>query len=207
MSNAEWTDEGQVEAKKKRVPSWVWWGCGSGCLLATIAIGGMAFFGARLVRESMDPEKQWPRLQRVMAFEERPPGLEIELGLSLGADQFHLVDSEQGLRATLIEFPPSSHSEYEQFLDPEIGTPFGLGQPVEPESGTLLVQGREVRCLRFARIKPEGEGNNQGAGIRIDLTGERLKPRTLELRSSRAERIDDALVAEFLTPFDVWKEQ
>lgn len=207
MSDAGWTEEGQAQPRKKGVPSWVWWGCGGGCLLATLAIAAAAFFGVRLVREGLDPEKQWPRLQRVLAFDERPAGLEIELGLSLGVDMFHVVDSTRGLRATLVEFPSASSTEFDQFLEADVGAPFGLGQPVDPEPGTLLVQGREVRCLRFVRVKPEDADSNQGAGIRIDLTGERAKPRTLELRRGGALRIDDALVAEFLAPFDVWKEE
>ena len=206
-ADASWGDEGRAEApRKRRIPAWVWWGCGGGCLFLTLVVVALVVMGARIFKESTDPEKQWPRLAEVLAFDQRPEGLELQFGLGIGADQFHLLDREKGLRATLIEYPPSATSHYDQLMDPDFEMPMGFGQVVEPESGALAVQGREVRCLRFARVEPEPAGQG-GAGIRVDLTGTRTKPRTLELRRlSGAQRIEDAEVAAFLAPFDVWRE-
>jgi len=232
MAEADWGDEGSAERpRKKRIPSWVWWGCGGGCLFLTLIVIALVVMGARLFKESTDPEKQWPRLAEVLAYDQRPAGIEIEFGLGIGADQFHLVDREKCLRATLIEYPSSASSEYDRLMDPDFELPMGLGQLVEPVSGKLVVQGREVPCLRFSRVKPEPA--EQGAGIRIDLTGTRKKPRTLELRRyegpvldirrsdqrtsedpstveprrrDRAQPIEDAEVEAFLAPFDVWRE-
>lgn len=207
MADADWGDEGGAERpKKKRVPSWVWWGCGGGCLLLTLIVIALVVFTTRLVREGMDPEKQWPRLAQVLAFDQRPAGIELQFGLGFGADQFHLYDAAKGLRATVIEYPSSASSEYDQLMDPEFELPMGLAKLVEPEKGTLVVQGREVPCLRFARIQPEPAGEG-GPGVRVDLTGARQKPRTLELRHpGGAQRIEDAEVEAFLAPFDVWRE-
>jgi len=207
MADADWGDEGHAERpRKKRVPSWVWWGCGGGCLFLALVVIALVVLGSRLVRESIDPEKQWPRLAEVLAFDQRPSGIELQFGLGLGADQFHLFDREKGLRATLIEYPSSASDDYDQLMDPDFELPMGLGQVVEPESGMLVVQGREVPCLRFTRVQPE-PANEGGAGIRIDLTGTRKKPRTLELRRREGTpRIEDAEVEAFLAPFDVWRE-
>src|SRR5262245_50944811 len=102
-----WPQEGSATAKKRRIPTWAWWGCGGGCLFLTLGMIALVVLGARLVRESIDPEKQWPRLAEVLAFDERPPGIELTFGLGIGADQFHLIDREKGLGATLIEYPSS----------------------------------------------------------------------------------------------------
>lgn len=203
-TGTDWGEESAPRPPKKRIPSWVWWGCGGGCLLMTLIVIAVVVFAGRLIRESIDPEKQWPRLAEVLAFDSRPEGIEIQFGLGLGADQFHLVDETKGLRATLIEYPSSASKD--QFMDPNFELPMGIGRVLEPENGQLVVQGREVRCLRFARVKPE-PAEAGGAGIRVDLSGDREKPRTLELRRlGRGERIEDAEVEAFLAPFDVWRE-
>ena len=202
----EWGVAGEPAAKKRRVPKWVWWGCGGGCLLMSLTLIVVAIFAVRFFKEGMDPEKQWPRLGEVLAFEQRPSGLELQFGASLGADQFHLVDHAKGLQATLIEYPRAASGEHEKLLDPDFHPPLGFGQPLEPETGLLDVQGRPVRFLRYARLDPEPPGQGLGPGIRLDLTGDRPRPRTLELRSRNGQRIEDADVADFLAPFQVWKE-
>ena len=207
MSNEDWGDDGGAQAtRKKRVPTWVWGGCGGGCLFMTLIVVALVVLGTRLFKESTDPEKQWPRLAEVLAFDQRPAGIELQFGLDIGADQFHLLDREKGMRATLIEYPSSASAEYDQLMDPDFELPMGFGQVVEPESGKLMVQGHEASCLRFARVQPEPAGQG-GTGIRVDLTGTRKKPRTLELRRlSGTSRIEDAEVEAFLAPFDVWRE-
>ncbi len=206
-TSTDWGEEGgEARPKKKRIPSWVWWGCGGGCLFTTLIVIAVVVFASRVIRESIDPEKQWPRLAEVLAFDQRPAGIEMQFGLGLGADQFHLLDEAKGLRATLIEYPSSASSDYDQLMDPDFELPLGLGRLLEPESGKLVVQGHEVPCLRFTRVHPEPADAN-GVGIRVDLSGSRKKPRTLELRRrGGAERIEDAEVEAFLAPFDVWRE-
>jgi hypothetical protein len=34
MAESDWQDP--EAPRKRRVPSWVWWGCGGGCLLFTV---------------------------------------------------------------------------------------------------------------------------------------------------------------------------
>ncbi|NOT30855.1 MAG: hypothetical protein HOP15_10455 [Planctomycetes bacterium] len=207
MTDTDWGDEGgQARPKKKRIPTWAWWTCGGGCLLVTLVSASVAVFAVRLYREGRDPERQWPRLGEVLAFEERPAGIELKFGASVGASQFHLFDREKNLRATLVEYPSTAAADYKRIMDPDFSLPMGFGAPVDPERGTLVIQGREVPSLRFTRIKPEPEGQGFGPGVRLDLTGKRAKPRTLELRRPGPGRIEDAEVEAFLLPFEVWKE-
>ena len=204
-TEADWDNAEETPRKKRRIPSWVWWGFGGGCLTLTVA--GIAFgvFAARLLKEGMDPEKQWPRLAEVLPFDERPGSIDLHFGLGIGADQFHMVDREKGLRATVVQYHSSSSEEYGHLMDPDFELPMGFGRLEGPESGKLVVQGHEVPCLRFSRFNSGAEVDT-GAGIRVDLTGTRERPRTLELRRhAGAERIEDAEVEGFLAPFDVWR--
>ena len=207
MAEVEWSEEGEEPArKKKRVPTWVWWGCGGGCLLATLVAVALVVASVFAVRTATDPEKQWPRLGQVLAFDQRPADLELEFGMNFGAQQFHLVDHVHEIYATVTQYPGSGR-EYEQMLDPDFHGFAGLGAPADPEAGTLSIQGREVRTLRYSRIKPEPESDRgMGPGIRLDLTGEQGKPRLVELRRLGSDtRIEDAEVETFLVPFDVWR--
>ena len=205
MTDTSWGDEVSAEPAKRRVPSWVWWGCGGGCLLLTLIVGAMAVLGWRLVREGTDPEVQWPRLAEVLPHDQRPEGIELQFGSRVGVDQFRLHDPGKGLFATVTRFPAEAGSEID-LLDPGSDLPFGLAKLVEPEKGTLVVQGREVACVRFTRIQHE-PGSESGAGVRVDLSAPDQRPRTLELRRpvAASQRIDDAEVEAFLTPFDVWR--
>lgn len=206
MTEGEWGDEAEVAApKKRRFPGWLKWGCGCGCLLTTLLAITLSIVGYRFFREATDPALQWPRLREVLYFEERPEGLELEFGWSLGMDQFKLSDGK-GLGVTVTEYPRAGSADYEKLMDPDIHLPLDLGKPVDPERGALLVQGKEVPFLRFTRIKPEPEEGGLGAGIRLDLTAERRRPRTIELRRLGAVRVEDSEITTFLAPFDVWRE-
>jgi len=200
--NAEWEEEAPAPPPRKRFPAWAWWTCGGGCLLGILVLGSLLFFGMRFVREGRDPEKQWPRLAEVLAYEQRPEGIELEFGADLGLDLFQLRDTRHGLTGRVLQFPASARGEYSDLMDASAS--FGVGKPIDPQSGTLIVQGQEVPCLRFARLDPDPE--DLGSGIRVDLTGERARPRLLELRSKSAERIEDAAVEAFLEGFQVWKD-
>jgi hypothetical protein len=203
----DWGDGGGGAPKKRRVPKWLWWGCGGGCLLMVLAVVAVVIFATRIYREGVDPEKQWPRLGEVLAFEERPAGLELKFGARvMGSEQYHLVDPAKGLQATLIEYPAGASGEHGKLFDAEFQPPLGFGRPIEPEPGELTVQGKAVRCLRYARLDPVPPAESSGPGIRIDLTGERPRPRTIELRSLNGQRVEDADVEAFLAPFQVWKE-
>jgi hypothetical protein len=203
MADVEWGEEQETPRKKKGIPGWVWWGCGGGCLVVTLIAVAVVVAGTFFFRGAIDPEKQWPRLAEVLAYDQRPEHLSLEFGMGIGADQFHLVDHAAGLRAALIQYPSSASSEYKQTMDPDFGV-MGLGKMVDARTGTLEIQRREVPFVRFERVKPEPEGA-VGPGIRLDLTGETGKPRTLELRKLRVEPLGDEEVLAFLSCFDVWR--
>jgi hypothetical protein len=203
VSEQAWGDEETVGARPKRtVPKWVWWGCGGGCLVATLIVALVAVFKLRTVRESMDPEKQWPKLAEILHFDERPD-LELQVGIGFaGVDRFILEDRTGERMGTVLAYPPAARGEFDKFLSPDGELPFGMGRLREAEEGTITVQGREVPAVRFTGV--ESEPNSRAAGIRIDLTGSGA-PRGFELRHSGSERVEDADVESFLARFDVWR--
>jgi hypothetical protein len=203
VSEQAWGDEETVGARTKRtVPKWVWWGCGGGCLVATLIVALVAVFMLRTVRESMDPEKQWPKLAEILHFDERPD-LELQVGIGFaGVDRFILEDRTGERMGTVLAYPPAARGEFDKFLSPDGELPFGMGRLREAEEGTITVQGREVPAVRFTGV--ESEPNSRAAGIRIDLTGSGA-PRGFELRHSGSERVEDADVESFLARFDVWR--
>jgi hypothetical protein len=203
MAEEGWGEDESVAPRKRRVPKWVWWGCGGGCLLVTLIAAVVAVFAFRTFRDATDPEKQWPKLAEVLPFDERPQGLELEAGIDIvGMSQFYLEDPARGLRATVMAFPEAARAEFDKYMNPEGELPFGFGRPLEPQEVKLTVRGREVPALRFERI--EREPDAFGPGIRVDLSGSGA-PRALELRRHGAGPVEDADVEAFLAPFDVWR--
>ncbi len=195
----ELDDELERAAPRRRgIPRWAWITCGSGCLLAMITIAVVTIAGYRVIRTGSDPERQWPRLAEVLAYDERPEHLSLEFGLSIGADQFHLRDDRTGAALVITAMPDPTAAD--GLLDPDPQTLFGMGEPLDPESGELELQGRTVRILRFASIR----GAGKEPGVRLDL-GQRGKSwRVAELKMREPPTDED--VQAFFEPFDVWRE-
>jgi len=203
MTEIDWNEESEPR-KKRGIPKWVWIGCGVGCLGVLLIVAVMAFFGVRFVQQGTDPEVQWPKLEQVVAFDERPEGLDLTFGSStFGFRQFVLVDREHGAMVTVH----SNNPQFEQQFDPEFHGLAGLGAPVDPELTEITVQGRKVRALRYTKIKPEPE-EGTGPGVRLDVTGDGEQNRMIELRHLRGEEpLSEEQIAEILAPFDLWRDR
>ncbi len=210
MTEVEWTDEGaEKPAKKGRIPRWLLVGCGCGCLAVVAAVGAATWYLVGFYQEATDPEKQWPKVARVLPFDERPAGLELELGnpvpfLDRVFEMYKLTNAADDYTATVMHFKSGPKEELDQMFDPDPeGTVFGLGRPVDPVAGALEIQGRQVRTLRFRTVK--GEGKAVGPGIRVDLSrpGRML---AVEMRRIGDQPLSDEEVLEFFAFFDVWRE-
>lgn len=209
MTEVEWSEEGEEAPRKKGgVPKWVWIGCGGGCLLALL--GGLALAIASVLwfQGATDPEKQWPRLQEILPFEERPTDLQLALGTPIPfvMDQFVLQDDEESYTATVINLKGTAASGFDDMFGEDSDAPFGLGAPVEPELGELEIQGQTVRVLRFRTVKGQGLVEELGPGIRVDLsrTGRALM---VEFRRNKSkDPVTDEAVVQFFAHFDVWSD-
>jgi hypothetical protein len=210
MSEVEWSEEGeQAPRKKGGIPKWVWIGCGGGCLLAVVAVIALGVFGALWVKKGADPEVQWPKLQQVLPFEERPTDLELGFGTRIPfvMDQYALVSAEGHYTATVMHFKGAAASDIDQMLseDPQ-NTPFGLGAPVEPVAGELEIQGQTVRLLRFRSIGGTGGIEGLGPGVRVDLSRPGRALVVEFRRTGSQDPLTDEDLTAFFDHFDVWKD-
>jgi len=210
MTEVEWSEEGEAAPKKKGgIPKWVWLGCGGGCLVLVIGAIAMGIGIFMVAKDAADPEKQWPKLQEVLYFEERPADLEMGLGIGIPflMDQYVLSNDDEQYTATIMNFKSAASGDFDQMFsaDPD-NTPFNLGAPVEPEVGELGIQGESVRTLRFKTLGGQGAVGVLGPGIRIDLsrTGRTMM---VELRRmNEDEPLSDESVIAFFAHFDVWAD-
>lgn len=208
MVESELQDDLAIEEAPRRrggMPRWLWIGCGCGCAFLLAVVLALVIGSVLAFKRGADPEQQWPRLAEVLAFEERPEGLELEFGFAIPylMQQFVLTSEEHDLWVTLIHFRQENPEEIESMLseDPP-GTPFGWGEPVGGESVELELQGRAVRGLRFSGI--EGPGDDElGPGIRLDLS-EPGRLLMAEVRRQGEEPPTEEEIAELFAPFDLW---
>jgi len=211
MTETTW-GESEAPVRKKAVPTWLWF-CGGGCLLALIVAiaGGAWIFGE--VKDALDPEKQWPKIQAILPYDERPAELELFWGSTIGMDLFMFHD-QRGYVAVLMRFPAADADEArDQLMNPEFeGGVMGAGERKDLQAGTIRVQGRELDVLRFHQDQGGGGGGaggrpdtGSGSSILVELsTPDAARPMILQLvRPGGTEPISDEEVQQFLEPFHV----
>ena len=217
-------DFGDLEAlsvkppKKRAVPSWLWF-CGGGCLLAIllVIVGGIFVFSK--IEGATDGEVQWPLLNEVLPFDERPQNLEMMVGLHiLNYDQFQLIETNHAWQFTVvtIEGDDGEKARQELFYDEEVHFPDSVGGQIDFEGldrGELLTQGRELTVLRvdmkiaglLKRIIPEeGLAAASGSMVFMDFTrpdGEFVYGQVQT--SGDSERPTDEQLRELLSSFDL----
>jgi hypothetical protein len=184
MTETPWGDE-EPPPKKKSVPTWVWF-CGGGCLLALVllAAGGFMLFG--FIKNTMDPEQAWPKLNAILPFDERPPELKMLAGLDMslvGQQQFTLVDA-RGFMAQfmLVKGKQGNKMREDMFASetPKLTGNMGTIEFEDVQRGTIDVQGRTLRVVRMKiglgwikKIMPDEEAEKgMGAAVYVDLEPE-----------------------------------
>src|ERR1700752_3085515 len=102
MAETDWQDPEEAPKKKRRGPTWVWWGCGGSCLLFTIVGVVVLVLGASVVKNLLDPEKAWPGVREVLPYDERPPGWAARGATMGGGGQYFLKPPPPALEDVLI---------------------------------------------------------------------------------------------------------
>ncbi len=211
MAEVTWTEEGQGAPPKKKIPTWVWF-CGGGCLamvVLAIVAGGLVFNFAKKV---IDPEQQWPKLAKILPFDERPANLTMQagmqIGMGVGMEQYVLRDAVQGLQLQIQHHSGESGAAQREQL-------FGSDKPAFPQNmlvmkfedmqpGVVEVQGRDLRVIRM-RMELVGGKQTLGSMMMVDATRDG-DPGMLFLQVTRegnsAPITDDDLRA-LLKPFHV----
>ncbi len=157
MSDVGWGSDHLEPPKKRKIPLWVL-GCGGGCMFAIGALVVAAVVMEPRVKHWIEdlfqPEVQWPRLDEVLPFDERPAGVTIGRWPVPNIDIWRLESKADDLFVFVLAAPLNSgEGPWGQWmLDPK-QSPMFASQAGEFESteGTLVVQGRELRSVRFTR--------------------------------------------------------
>ncbi len=216
MTEQDWADEPAVPPKKKGLPGWVLF-CGAGCLILMVlgAIG--AYFAVDQIKQAMDPEVQWARLEESLPMDERPPELNMMFGMPVGLDMWMISDS-RGYIAAVYDFGESESESRDEIFSPDFtggGVP-GMNQIEDPELGEVVVQGRTlslVRLLNTGGFNPGGneEVSGDSAACFVDLTQEGdpgfmmlfLMRNPAADKELALEPIPDDAIQEFLRPFSI----
>lgn len=217
MSESTWGEgESTPPPKKKAIPTWLWF-CGGGCLLAVIAgiigITLLVSWAKDAVQQATDPEVQWPKLEQVLPYDQRPPELDLKFGWSVGVNMYYFDDS-RGYAAILIGLPMHDERERDKMMNPNTSTGFmGVGNRKDATAGKVAVQGRSLDVLRFHHMGgsassggPSGAPKvGSGPSVMVDLTKD-TDPGLLFLQLVRlhsAEPVSDEDIQTFLKPFHV----
>ena len=195
--------------KKGGIPTWVWVGCGGGCLLIIIAIVVLGFLGKQFVENAMDPEKQLPNLQQVLPFEEQPANLEMNMGMDMfGAfQQYVLTDTDTGYMAIVYVFGAEAEQEvYELLKENPRSSRFtkGMGSLEGFEEISMQLQGEKVRGIQFTGVKGP-EQDVVGSGARINLHEAGIDGCVVELRKPGEDEPPSELeIEEFFAVFNLF---
>lgn len=150
MSAEVWSSEGEPPQKRSGIPGWVWF-CGGGCLLVLLCLVVLLVFSVRMVKQGLDPERQWAELARVIAVDESPEHLRMRFGMSLMWD-FYFLEDVRGYTLVLYVVDRSKAADVDQLFTPkfeESGGAFGMSGIRDAELGTIELQGRSLPIQRF----------------------------------------------------------
>lgn len=220
LADDDWGDLESLPPPRSAAPRWLLF-CGGGCLVLVIASIVLLKSGFDWYRAATDEEQQWPRVAEVLPFDERPPGFELQLGMSFrgyqgfwftskdradGATEpddgqvpprrsvFLLVVAAADRSAALVETRGSSEAE------------------VEVEEGEIEIQGRRLPLVRSVSPAAPGilgtEGQPALATLQVDLSRKDATEGLLLVVQGRADDPPtDEEVREFLAPFHVGPER
>lgn len=200
--------------RRRGIPKWLWISGSVGLgILVVIVVGVVLLVGS--VKRMFDPGVQWPAIREVIQVDEPPPPYDVIGVPRLGAMTmkgwalsepaghrfamlFHVSgDRANGMRESMLA---SKDGEL-------LGEVFDPAVPVE--AGTIVVQGRELRCMR-ARVlgrtdHTESKKDRSGPAILIDLSREDSDEFLgwMMVLEGQSGRVEDAAAVEFLRPFHV----
>jgi hypothetical protein len=209
---AESAEVAGAPRKRRRMPTWLRVSVAVGlCLVVLLVVGSVWLVGS--FKRMFDPSAQWPAIRQVIAVDEPPPAYDV-FGMPKmdEIEAWGISDKARPLFAMLVHLSGDRADRARKgLLAPEPGELLGEWfDPVVPvETGTIVVQGRELRCLRSRyldrRDRTESKKDRSGPAILVDLSREDSDEflgcmMVLEGQSGRVG--DDSAVA-FLKPFHV----
>ncbi len=212
MSETQWGDDDQQPVKKKKgLPTWAKIGCGGCGIVLLIGILGIGFLFTKF-KDARNPDVQWPKLQAILPFDERPD-YDIT-GVQLGQEQYTLTDLSNGVQGQFTRVPGARGVEAREEMfagdTPEMPTDLVVMKFEDFEKGVVSVQGRELPIVRFrmeagSLLKKAADGENPlGPSCFVDLTKPGEDFLFFQLTVPRQDGpVGDGQVREFLAPFHV----
>jgi hypothetical protein len=238
MSDVGWGSDHLEPPKKRKIPMWIL-GCGGGCMfLIGAMIVASLLLGPKVKRwfdNLSTPEVQWPELAEVLPYDAVPAGVTIERWPMPVWKIWKLEARSKDLFAFVFSAPKGDDKGPwgVWVLDPKQAPMFAAQDgSFECSEGTLLVQGRELRSVRFMRTnmpppadvateKPAdpvdsspdamriedllGRETIRGSGLDVVITTDD-SPRVVLMwlvRGKQGETVTDEDAREFLAPFKI----
>ena len=157
----------------------------------------LVLFAVRWTMNMADPERQWENLGEVVAVVERPAGWQIHglpVKLLPGFHGAWILDAaDRSRHAEIWAFDADGKDAFAAMFtgDQSVSVSWtGIGF-YDREPGTLAVQGRELRTLRFRTQRPDevgeaGEAGDEGGQLRLSFA--RARESTIWRRIEQAFR-------------------
>lgn len=211
MSETNWGEEGAAPAKKRSVPTWIWF-CGGGCLAAVVlgVIAAAVLFSK--AKEWGQAESQLPELAKVLPFDEPLPAeMQFKFVMPIPGMATYVFADERGYASIFYSASPGNAQELRDTLLNENydGAMFGMGGRKDVTAARVRVQGREVKVVRFYQMRGSeaggAQGGNQGQSAIVDLTPEGASGLVLlqVVRGGGDTPITDEELHMLLKPFHV----
>ena len=231
MTDENWSSEStEAPPKKKGFPKWLMFlGCGCLGMVGIAAVGGGLLYSS--LEGVADPEVQWPAIAEVLPFDGEHPDLVIAnipfVNITPGINDMWVL-TERGSANTATVYllgGENGHEIADELLSSsgDVDLPFvgGVHDVVEV---TVLVQGRELRAVRFTSFDADevdedelAEDDDDGfmsemnkalkkAAIRIDVTQEGVDDVIVLIEYAKAgtlEPVTDEEINKFLAPFNI----
>lgn len=195
------------------IPRWLLFtGLGCGVLILLAAVGSYLayrYVKTEVIEPGMNPELNWPKLQKLLPFEQRPSNLELDFGLDTFGMEMYTLRHSSGLQVIVMHLPEADGQKTKDAItDPSSYQGFmGMGKRKDTEGFQLTIQGVERKGLRFTQEGVNtGEGMISAASVILDFTPEgSLRPVLVQLTrtSTSSDAISEAEIQQFFEPFHV----
>ncbi|MCB9916210.1 MAG: hypothetical protein H6828_13865 [Planctomycetes bacterium] len=205
MTGEEWADEPEVPKKKGGLPGWLWF-CGGGCLIAVIlAVLGAAFFWGR-VKEGLDPDVQWAKMDQYLEYDARPDDWSIVFGMNFmpGTEDMFTFMGPSGTMVNLMILKASQAKGREEIFSQDFsgGGFAGINKVSDLQVGEVVVQGRTLPVVRFTQ-KPLGQPTQAQAMVDITPEGDNRFFLAQFVHAQSTDAVSDETIVDFLKPFRI----
>lgn len=211
MSESNWGEEGAAPAKKRSVPTWLWF-CGGGCLAAVVVGVILAAVLFSKAKEWGQAEMQLPELAKALPFDEPLPAeMQFKFVMPVPGLQMYVFEDQRGYATVVYVSSPGNADELRRTVLNEKydGAMFNMGGRKDLAASQVDVQGRELKVLRFYQLHGAGgagdERSQQGQSAIVDLTPEGATGLVVlqVIRGGGDAPISDEELRTLLKPFHV----